>query len=60
LEDALQSALELARSQATEQTDYGELRHRFAQLTDREREVMGHAVADKINKQIAAKLGTVL
>lgn len=56
----MQSALELARSQATEQTDSGELRRRFAQLTDREREVMGHAVADKINKQIAAKLGTVL
>jgi FixJ family two-component response regulator len=55
-----QSALKQARSPATEQTDSGKLWRRFAQLSDREREVMGHVVTIKINKQIAAKLGTVL
>ena len=32
-------------------------RDRFAQLTDREREVLQHVVAGKLNKQIAADLG---
>jgi len=31
---------------------------RFAELTPREREVMAHVVAGKLNKQIAADLGT--
>ena len=36
-----------------------ELETRLARLTPREREVMGHVVAGRLNKQIAADLGTV-
>jgi FixJ family two-component response regulator len=35
-----------------------ELRTRFAQLTPREREVLGHVIAGRLNKVIAARLGT--
>jgi len=35
-----------------------EIRHRLATLTPREREVMPHVVTGKLNKQIAAELGT--
>jgi hypothetical protein len=34
------------------------LRHRYASLTPREREVMAHVVAGRLNKQIAGDLGT--
>jgi FixJ family two-component response regulator len=34
------------------------LRERLAQLTPREREVMQHVITGKLNKQIAADLGT--
>jgi FixJ family two-component response regulator len=36
-----------------------EIDARLARLTPREREVMGHVVAGRLNKQIAADLGTV-
>lgn len=35
-----------------------ELRTRFAQLTPREREVLGHVITGRLNKVIAARLGT--
>ncbi|MGB5834029.1 MAG: LuxR C-terminal-related transcriptional regulator, partial [Thiohalocapsa sp.] len=34
------------------------LRERLACLTPRDREVLGHVIAGKMNKQIAADLGT--
>jgi FixJ family two-component response regulator len=39
--------------------EHHELETRLARLTPREREVMGHVVAGRLNKQIAADLGTV-
>ena len=35
------------------------LKQRLATLTPREREVLGHVVAGRLNKQIAGDLGTV-
>ncbi len=48
---AVHSALEAAVARAS-------LAARLAALTPREREVMGHVVAGKLNKQIAAELNT--
>ncbi|WP_367026993.1 response regulator [Methylococcus sp. ANG] len=45
-----------ARAKDTEMAD---LRSRLATLTPRELEVLGHVVAGRLNKQIAADLGTV-
>jgi FixJ family two-component response regulator len=39
--------------------EVGAIRERLATLTPREREVLGHVVAGRLNKQIAAALGTV-
>jgi len=35
-----------------------ELQMRFSTLTSREQEVLGHVIAGRLNKQIAAVLGT--
>ena len=35
-----------------------ELQNRYENLTPREREVLGHVIAGKLNKQIAFDLGT--
>ncbi len=48
---AINGALQLAEANVA-------LAARFASLTPREREVMEHVVAGKLNKQIAADLGT--
>lgn len=47
---------EIAHQQQVEVTD---MQRRFATLTPREREVLGHLISGKLNKQIAASLGTV-
>jgi FixJ family two-component response regulator len=55
---AVRNALKLAARQQAERAGNAALRGRFATLTPREREVMAHVVAGKLNKQIAADLGT--
>jgi FixJ family two-component response regulator len=55
---AVHSALELAASRRAEESRVIDLRARFGRLTPRERDVMGQVVAGKLNKQIAADLGT--
>ena len=39
------------------QAELGEIRSRIAQLTARQRQIMTHVVAGKLNKQTAAELG---
>ena len=55
---AVRAAIEKDRALRREQTELSEIRARLATLTPREREVL-HVVTGKLNKQIAADLGTV-
>lgn len=55
---AVRAALVLAGHWQIERVEEEKLRVRFDSLTPREREVMAHVVAGKLNKQIAAELGT--
>jgi FixJ family two-component response regulator len=55
---AIGQAIERARAARKEQEKLLPLRRRYASLTPREQEVMGHVVSGLMNKQIAAKLGT--
>ena len=55
---AVRAALEQAASQKAAHAMTAALAARFASLTPREREVMTHVVAGKLNKQSAADLGT--
>ena len=55
---AVRAALELAASRKTAHAETAALSARHASLTPREREVMTHVIAGKLNKQIAADLGT--
>ena len=48
-----------ARSRA-EYAELSSIRARLASLTPREREVLGHVVAGRLNKQIAGDLGVVV
>jgi FixJ family two-component response regulator len=56
---AVRVAIEKHRARRREQAELSELRARLATLTPREREVLDHVVAGKLNKQIAGDLGTV-
>ena len=60
--DDLLRAVHAALAQASEQraaaAANADLRGRYAQLTPREREVFTHVIAGKLNKVIAADLGT--
>jgi FixJ family two-component response regulator len=55
---AVRAAIEKNGVSRREQTELSEIRARIATLTPREREVLGHVVTGKLNKQIAADLGT--
>jgi FixJ family two-component response regulator len=55
---AIRAALRRASEQHALSEELASLRGRLASLTPREREVLGHVIAGKMNKQIAADLGT--
>lgn len=55
---AVNAALSTAREQLSQIAGSAALATRAASLTPKEREVMQHVVAGKLNKQIAAELGT--
>jgi FixJ family two-component response regulator len=55
---AVRTALATAARQFAVQEETTALRQRLSQLTPREREVLAHVIAGKLNKQIAADLGT--
>ena len=54
---SLERALERDANERVSRARRQELERRFAALTDREREVLGHVVHGRMNKQIAAALG---
>jgi FixJ family two-component response regulator len=56
---AVRVAIEKNRALRQDRTELSEIRARLATLTPREREVLEHVVAGKLNKQIAGDLGTV-
>jgi len=56
---AVRLAIEKHRARRREQAELSDFRARLATLTPREREVLDHVVAGKLNKQIAGDLGTV-
>lgn len=55
---AIHAAERAVADRHARRTERCELEERFATLTSREREVMVHVVAGRLNKQIAALLGT--
>ena len=57
--DALQQAIDRDRATRKERAATAVLHANYKSLTPREREVMTGVVAGKLNKQIAADLGTV-
>jgi len=58
LVDAIHQAIERDRATLRLRADLAELRRRYHSLSPREREVMGLVVQGRLNKQIAAELGT--
>lgn len=56
--DAIDQALERDRVRRQLHDEMADLRQRYAQLTDREHEVMQLVVSGMLNKQVAARLGT--
>jgi FixJ family two-component response regulator len=56
--DAIQQALERDRSTRQLRSDVAAVRSRFQTLTEREQQVLRLVVAGRLNKEIAAELGT--
>jgi FixJ family two-component response regulator len=56
---AVSSALARDEKARAQRGELAVIRNRYNLLTPREREVMGHVVAGRLNKQIACDLGTV-
>lgn len=54
---AIQQALEQSRLAVVQEAEMQELRHRYALLTPREREVMALVVSGLLNKQVGGELG---
>jgi FixJ family two-component response regulator len=54
---AIRQALERSRLALAKLTEMQELRHRYASLTARERDVMALVVSGLLNKQVAGELG---
>lgn len=57
---ALEQAVMQSLSKRASTGLYNDIRARFAHLTAREREVMRHVIAGRLNKQIASDLGIAL
>jgi FixJ family two-component response regulator len=55
---AIQSALARDRAGRAAREESDEIRRRYEALSPRERDVLGHVVAGRLNKQIASALGT--
>lgn len=55
--DTIERALARDVQERKSRLRHGELYSRFAKLTPRENEVLGHVLSGKLNKQIAASLG---
>ena len=55
--DAVFAALERDRARRTQQESISTLREHFNALSVREKEVLSHVAAGRLNKQIAAELG---
>jgi len=55
--DAIRKALDRDAAYKARQAELGEIRSRIAHLTARQRQIMTHVVAGKLNKQTAAELG---
>ena len=56
--DAIQAAIERDREALRVRAELTDLRDRYEALSPREREVMALVVAGRLNKQVAAELGT--
>jgi len=56
--DAIQQAIERDRVVRRQRAELAALRQRYEALTPRERDVLQRVVAGRLNKQIAAELGT--
>ena len=56
--EAIRQALEVDAAARKEQSETLDLRERFATLTRRERQVLSLVAAGRLNKQVAAELGT--
>ena len=55
---AIQQALDVDSAMRRQQSEIRDLRERFSSLTPRERQVLTLVAAGRLNKQIAAELGT--